>query len=508
RQLLIDIKTSDKVIRPEKTLTTPITISGFNPEKDTYLTLAAVDVGVLNITDFKTPDPHQWFFQARRYAVEQHDIYNKIIELTDGGLTKPRFGGDADKRAGGARPDSSVQIVSLFSDLVKTDKNGKANIDLDLPDFNGRLRLMALAFNDNQFGSAEAEITVAAPIIAEASLPRFLASGDNSTITLDVRNQSGKTQNLSLTLAASSPVKLDSLPLSLTLKDKQKKVFHFPLTAEHDFGQSQIDLSLHNGESDNESININRKWHIGVRPAYPAINTVQRKIIAAGEHIKIKPALQDMVLASATSDLSISAQPPINIKQHLKSLLRYPYGCLEQTISSTYPWLSINKENLISLGLDKIKIHNKAIDIDSKSTQIEKGIDILAGMQRNNGSFGLWSNTDSEEHWLTAYAANFLLDARENGHPVPEELLNKTLHRLTQYLNNRGNMYGERYSQAPGHYSFAYKAYAAYVLSRVNKAPLGTLRTLFDHHRKEVKSALPLTHIGIALYTQGDKTRG
>ncbi|NOR70832.1 MAG: alpha-2-macroglobulin family protein, partial [Methylomarinum sp.] len=120
RQLLIDIKTSDKVIRPEKTLTTPITISGFNPEKDTYLTLAAVDVGVLNITDFKTPDPHQWFFQARRYAVEQYDIYNKIIELTDGGLTKPRFGGDADKRAGGARPDSSVQIVSLFSDLVKT----------------------------------------------------------------------------------------------------------------------------------------------------------------------------------------------------------------------------------------------------------------------------------------------------------------------------------------------------------------------------------------------------
>ena len=208
------------------------------------------------------------------------------------------------------------------------------------------------------------------------------------------------------------------------------------------------------------------------------------------------------------SKFGILAQPPINIKQHLKSLLRYPYGCLEQTISSTYPWLSINKENLISLGLDKIKIHNKAIDIDSKSTQIEKGIDILAGMQRNNGSFGLWSNTDSEEHWLTAYAANFLLDARENGHPVPEELLNKTLLRLTQYINNRGNMYGERYSQAPGHYSFAYKAYAAYVLSRVNRAPLGTLRTLFDHHRKELKSALPLTHLGIALYTQGDKTRG
>lgn len=514
KELSVAIEVPDSVIRPERTLTTPVKISGFTPDKDTYVTLAAVDVGVLNITEFKTPTPHQWFFQARRYAVEQRDIYNKIIELTDGGLVKPRFGGDADKRAGGARPDSSVHIVSLFSDVVKTDKNGIATINLELPDFNGRLRLMAVAFNENQFGSAEAEITVAAPIIAEASLPRFLASGDHSTLTLDIRNQSGKTQSLSLALSASSPVKLDAKPQTLVLKDKEKKVFHFPLTAEHAFGQSQIDLRLNNIENENssetvsESITINRKWHLGVRPAYPAFSHVQRKIINPGESIKIQTELHDLILASAISDLSISAQPPINIKQHLESLLHYPYGCLEQSISSTYPWLSLTQENLISFGLDKIKINNKVIDINNKPAQIEKGISILAGMQRNNGSFGLWSNRDSEEHWLTAYAADFLLDTREKGFNVPDELLNKTLQRLSQYLNNRGSMYGERYSQAPGHYSFAYKAYAAYVLSRVNKAPLGSLRTLFDHHRKQVKSALPLTHLGIALYTQGDKKRG
>ncbi|MFW5444032.1 MAG: MG2 domain-containing protein [Methylococcaceae bacterium] len=509
RHLSVDIKIPNKVIRPEKTLTTPVTISGFNPEKETYVTLAAVDVGVLNISDFKTPNPYQWFFQPRRYGVEQRDIYNKIIELTDGGLIKPRFGGDADKRAGGARPDSSVQIVSLFSGLVKTNINGVANVDLQLPNFNGRLRLMAVAFNEEQFGSAEAEITVAAPIIAEASLPRFLASGDQSTMTLDLRNQSGKTQALSLNLSASSPVKLNTSPFSLILKDKEKQVLHFPLTAEHAFGQSQISLTVENSASDNdESININRLWHLGVRPAYPAITQVQRKIIAPGKNTNIKPALENLLLASANSTLSLSTQPPINIAQHLKTLLRYPYGCLEQTISSTNPWLSIDQKTLQSLGLDKIKINNKVIDINSKPIQIEKGINLLAGMQRNNGSFGLWSSRDPEEHWLTVYAAEFLLDAQEKGQPVAEELINKTLLRLTQYLNNRGIMYGERYSQAPGHYSFAYKAYAAYVLSRVNRAPLGTLRTLFDHHRQDVKSALPLTHLGLALYKQGDKTRG
>jgi len=508
RQLAVAIEAPEGVVRPEKQLSTTIKISGFNAAKETYVTLAAVDVGVLNITDFKTPSPHQWFFQARRYAVEQRDIYNKIIELGEGDRVKPRFGGDADTHAGGARPDSSVKIVSLFSGLVKTDNKGLAMVNLQLPDFNGRLRLMAIAFNKNQFGSAEAEITVAAPIIAEASLPRFLAAADSSLMTLDLRNQSGQTQTLSLAVSASSPLTLQSMPLSVVLKDQEKKVLTFPLTAQNSFGQSKINLSLKNSDSASETININRQWHLGVRPAYPAINTVERKIIAQGESIEINPALNDILIPSAQSNLLISAQPPINIKQHLKSLLQYPYGCLEQTISSTYPWLAINPQNLSSLGLDKITINSKEIDLSNKSQQIEKGLNILAGMQRSNGSFGLWSNRDQEEHWLTAYAANFLLDAREKGYPVADELINKTLQRLTEYLNSRGNMYGERYSQAPGHYSFSYKAYAAYVLSRVNRAPLGNLRTLFDHHRKELKSALPLTHLGIALYTQGDKKRG
>ncbi len=508
RQLNVQIEDIDHIVRPETTLSSRIKISGAKPDKQNYLTLAAVDVGVLNITEFKTPDPFQWFFQPRAYSVEQRDMYHKIIELTAAGTVKPRFGGDADKRAGGARPDSSVKIVSLFSGLVKADKNGEATVNIEIPDFNGRLRLMAVAFNDIQFGSAQADITVAAPVIAEVSLPRFLAAGDQATLTLDLRNQSGEAQNLSLKMSASEPVLLQSTPLSIGLEDQQKKVFQFPISAAEAFAQSEINLSLQNSDTASEAININRQWHLAVRPAYPAVNNSERRIVNATETIEIKPALDNIMLASAVSNLSISARPPINLKQHLSALLRYPYGCLEQTISSTYPWLAVNQQNMLALGLDKTKINHKAIKLADKAKYIEKGINLLAAMQRSNGSFGLWSNKDQEEHWLSAYAADFLLDVRENGYPVPDALLNKTMQRLTEYLNNRGNMYGERYSQAPGHYSFAYKAYAAYVLSRINRAPLGSLRSLFEHHRKQAKSPLPLTHLGIALYTQGDKNKG
>ncbi len=509
RQLKVSIDAPATEIRPETTLISTIKIANTKAGQKNYVTLAAVDVGVLNITNYETPDPFKWFFEPRRYGVDQRDIYNKIIELVDGGITKARFGGDADKHAGGARPDSEIKIVSLFSGLVETNAQGEVEIKLDIPDFNGRLRLMAVAFNDDQFGAADTEVTIAAPIIAEVSLPRFLAAGDKAELTLDLRNQSGEPQTLNLTLSATSPVSLiENKPLTVVLKDKQKQVLRFPMIAANSFGQSLITLQLSNAQGAKELIKFTREWRLGTRPAYPAIASTQRKIIRQGESISIIPNLANLLIDSATGQINISANPPIAIKSHLKQLLQYPYGCLEQTISSTYPWLSINTHNVNEWGLSNVLIKNKPLNINDKSRMIERSISRIAGMQRSNGGFGLWSNNDREEHWLTAYAVDFLLDAKDEGASVPQEMLDKALKRLAEYLNQRGNMYGQGYSQYPKHASFAYKAYAAYVLSRVNRAPLGSLRTLYDHHRKTVKSGLPLTHLGIALFNQGDQVKG
>ncbi len=508
RQLKVSIDAPKKPIRPETTLTSTIKVANAKAGQKTYITLAAVDVGVLNITEFETPNPYKWFFEPRRYGVDQRDIYNQIIELVDGGVTKSRFGGDADKHAGGARPDSEVMIVSLFSGLVETDAKGMAKVELKIPDFNGKLRLMAVAFNDEQFGAADTEVTVTAPIIAETSLPRFLAAGDNAILTLDVRNQSGEPQTVSLEMTASGPVSLTDESKSLVLADKEKQVLQVPMTAGQAFGQSVIQLHVRNSVAAKEKIDFRREWRLGVRPAYPAITVVQRRMIKAGESATVTTNLQDFLLSSASGQLNIGLKPPINLKNHLRELLQYPYGCLEQTVSSTYPWLAITQDNARDFGLDKIKIHNNPIDFQNKPRYIERGISMIAGMQRSNGGFGLWSNTDAEEHWLTAYATDFLLDAKEQGASVPQEMLDKALNRLTEYVNQQGNMNDERYSQMPAHSSFAYKSYAAYVLSRVNRAPLGSLRTLYDHHQKEVLSGLPLVHLGLALTNQGDKIRG
>jgi len=506
RHLQIKMVTPKQSIRPETRLQTRIKVIGAAAGQKTLLTLAAVDAGVLSITDYQTPDPFQWFFAPRRYTVEQRDLYPHIIELMQGSLASPRFGGDADHHAGGARPDTIVNIVALFSGPVLTDAQGNVTVALDIPDFNGKLRLMAVAFNDHQFGAASSEINVAAPVIANASLPRFLAAGDQSFLTLDVHNLSGSRQNLSLNFSTNALLTLEHKHLTLQLDDQQQQMLRLPLRTAKAFGPGEIRLSLHNNDASAEAITIKRKWQLGVRPAYPGINKVIRKIVNSGQSVKLTMPTEDLLPASLSSQLIISAQPPLNLRQQFKALLHYPYGCLEQTISSSYPWLTVTPENIQTLGLDKIRIEDKAIQAINRVRLIDKAISHLASMQRSNGGFGLWRNTDPEEYWLSVYTADFLLDARTAGFQVPGEMLNKLLQRLQIYINNRGPLYGQGYSQAPGHLEFAYKTYAAYILSRVNRTKLGTLRTLYEQHRKAAKSGLPLLHLGLALMNQGDKT--
>ena len=118
-----------------------------------------------------------------------------MIGGVNGRLARQRFGGDLD-HVGGRPPPAAERIVALFSGLVALDAEGEAEIALDLPDFNGELRLMALAFDQARYGSAERVTTVASPVVAQISVPRFLAPGDHALLTLELHNLSGARQEL------------------------------------------------------------------------------------------------------------------------------------------------------------------------------------------------------------------------------------------------------------------------------------------------------------------------
>lgn len=494
RRLALQMTVPEK-ISPQQPLDIHIKVDHLH-NQPAMVTVAAVDVGVLNLTEFTPPDPYAHFFAKRRYSVDMYDVYGQVIESLEGVTAKSRFGGDA-ALAGGKRPDAKVKIISLFTGPVRLDAQGEAHISLPISDFNGRLKVMAVAFSENQFAATDSEVTVVSPLVAEISTPRFLASKDQSFLTLEVHNLSGHAQVVQAHLKATPPLVLDELGIPLTLANQEKVVLTLPLRGEENFGVGQIQLALQGNE-----MNLKRQWELGVRPAYPGERQVLRQALSEGGLLKIDPHLAETLMPKTVDiDLVVSTQPPINVRSAFKYLLNYPYGCLEQTTSTAYPLIYVDKNMARQLEIEPITE-------EERRKRIEGAFARLSSMQKANGGFGLWDNQSPEEDWLTPYVINFLLDAQEQGFTPPELVLQQGLKRLLERLQST---YGETFSvkyQNSHQDEFAAKVFAGYVLSRLGQAPLSTLRTLYDHHLKVAQAPLPLAHLGLALYLQGDRKRG
>lgn len=508
RQLAVSLEAPHKTL-PNQKFHTQLKLAKPPAAGETvFVTLAAVDVGVLSLTHFKTPDAFAWFFEPRAYTPALKDLYYRVIENQEGDWAKLRFGGDASIDLTGKQPDEGIEILSKFMGPVAFDAKGEATIAFDLPDFNGKMRLMALAYSNSQYGMAEQEVTIAAPVIAELTTPRFLGGGDQSQLTLMLQNLTEQPQTMAVTLEVTHPLQMKNSgePQTITLKPQQKQVVVYPVTAAMGFDQASIDLTVQGVMLAGETapLSFTRHWALPVRPAVAAETRKQYQTLTKGQTFTAdsKKLLNGLETSSVHSRLTLSTEPPLNLTQHLHDLLHYPYGCLEQTTSSAYPLAVATPERMKALGLG-----NEDLSQEERGKRIRVAVERLSGMQKSNGSFGLWGNQDPEEHWLTVYASDFLLQIRDGGFSVSDNLLNRALARLEEYLLAEGILVEERWSNDAEHYNFAYKAYAGFVLSRLNRANLGSLRNLYDHHALEAKTALPLVHLALALANQGDALR-
>ncbi len=500
RKLTVNIDSPAKQL-PEKTLTVKVNVidKQQQPAKQAYVTLAAVDVGVLNITDFITPDPLKYFFAPRRYEVDQLDVFNQLMLAAKGVKGSLRYGGDGDLLKGGKKPDTVVKIVSLFSGLVPVNENGEAEISLEIPDFNGKLRLMAVAFNDEQFGFADKEVTVAAPVVTQLGMPRFLANGDQSQLVLDLHNLSDAQQDLTVHLTTANAIETttDLEPQTIHLADQAKTQLTYAIKTRPIIGQGIISLTVNNIQlaGHDQPISINREWRLGTRPAYPALANKQFAEITPNQQISLAPDSFNWLEGSAVGRLALSSMPPLNIAAHIDALNAYPYGCLEQTTSGIFPHALMDSEDFQKLGVS-------TKSTSSKIKAVNKGISRILGMQKSNGSFGLWDSHSHEEFWLTAYATDFLMLAQSKGFTVPTDAIQRAQNRLRHYVQTRHTI--STYYNDKNQWDASIKAYAGYVLAKATKAPLGSLRNLFQQISDKEFSPLTYTHLAAAFQLHGD----
>ena len=485
-----------KQVRPEQ----PLRVTVSAPQlagKQAYATVSAVDVGILNITRFPVPDAPKHFFAQRRLGVDAYDIYGRVIESFEGGTAKLRFGGDMPLAAlpQARRPTARVQTVDLFAGQVKLDAQGNARIDLPVPDFNGTLRVSALVYSDSQYGNRDAETVVRAPIVAEPSMPRVMAPGDRSTVTVDVTNFTGKAGDFRVQVDGIGPVSIGGGARNARLASEAKTTLSFPLAAEPGYSVAQVRLRV-----DGNGYKVDRKYDLPVRPAWPQVLRSRTQVLGEGAAATLDASLAEGLMpGSVNARMVVSAIPPIPFAAALQGALDYPYGCAEQTTSKGYAALELDAATAAMLGV-------KGLDAATRRARMDGAFGRLTSMQVSSGHFSMWGDDGYVNPALTPYIVEFLLDAREGGFAVPDAVLQKALTRLNEDLLAGGDeFYGQDHR---GHLKFAYQAHAGYVLARVNRAPLGTLRALYDNERAKTLTGLPLVHLGLALAMQGDKRRG
>lgn len=495
RRIAVGLKAPD-LIRPEG----PMQVTVSAPQlagQEAWVTVSAVDVGILNITRFPVPDAWTHFFAQRRFGVDAYDLYGRVIESFEGGTARLRFGGDAPLAAlpQARRPTARVQTVDLFAGPLKLDARGNARVPLQLPDFNGTLRVSALVWSADRYGSRAVETVVRAPLVAEASMPRVMAPGDTSSVTLDLRNFSGRAGNFEVRVDGIGPLTVGESSRKVALAVDGKTTLSFPLSAQEGYTVAKVRVRV-NGTG----VRVDRSYDLPVRPAWPSMLRSSTRVLDGSTPVTLDTGLMDGLMAgSVNARFTVSALPPIPFAAAIEGALAYPYGCAEQTTSRGYAALQLDESTVSMLGI-------RGVDAVKRRQFVEATFGRLASMQVGTGHFSMWGSDGYVNPMLTPYIVEFLLDARDAGFAVPEAVLQKSLERLGEDLLSGGDgFYGQDHRE---HLRFAYRAYAGYVLARVNRAPLGTLRALYDNDRGRSLSGLPLVHLGLALSLQGDKARG
>ena len=482
RKLDISIKTPD-VTRPRGPVKLPIQIAGLAPGEEAEITVAAVDIGILNLTKYKTPDPRDYFFGQRKLAVDIRDLYGLLIDGMEGAAGALHTGGDGSGNLEGNLPTQPP--LALFSGVVKVGADGTASIPFDLPAFNGAARVMAIGWTKTKVGSAEAEMVIRDPVVVAATLPRFLDLGDRSQIHLDIDNVEGEAGDYRLDLDIRGPLSADADALSKTVKlaPHQRVSVTMPISATG-VGTAAVDLKI-----SGPGFTGSQHFALGIEAGS---GDIYKRVVSALEPGATKTIadseLAEFIPGTASLSLTVSPFGALDAPAILQALDRYPYGCSEQTVSRAMPLLYANKlASAEHLAIDP--------DLDGR---IKAAIEKEMTRQGSSGAFGLWAAEENDDLWLDAFVTDFLTRARERGFEVPKQGFDSALDHLRNEAVNAAD---------PGEGAGEPLAYALYVLARNGRPIIGDLRYLSDTKLGAFKTPMAQAQIGGALAMLGDRAR-
>lgn len=387
------------------------------------VTIAVVDEGILQVTDFKTPDPLNFFYQKRALGVTSFDIYALLFPELRKSSTAGGEAFDLSKRINPLTGER-VKLISKWSGLLKANSSGDCSFKVDIPQFSGALRIMAVAYKGKQFGSASKMMTVADPVILSMALPRFLSPGDKCIVAVNLTNTTSTNGVANVQLSTNGSLAVQGAKTKqISLKSKAEEVLLFEINAGSQIGYSKVTATVNAlGQKFVQQIDL------PIRPASGYSYITGTGSVGSGKSISFKP-VSDFIPIGSESMLVVSKSPALELGKSLDYLIRYPHGCLEQTISCAFP----------QLYLDDIYKLISPDDFNQSEINhnVQQAILKVESRQLYNGGFSMWPEGGQADWWASNYAAHFLIEARNAGFDVNNNVLNAALKYLNQKVKER-----------------------------------------------------------------------
>jgi alpha-2-macroglobulin len=471
-----------KKVKPNQMVSIPIEVKNQGWGEAVYVTLAAVDEGILQLTDFVSPDPNKHYFGKRRLGLDMRDDYGRLITTDRAIVGELKTGGDGV----GGRSLAVVpqKTVSLFSGLVALGDNGKGAITLNVPDFAGELRLMAVAYTNNKLGRAEQPLTVRDSVVAEVILPRFIAPGDSLAAALNMHNVEGGAGRYTATIKGSGAVSVPGGQTALTMNMNagQRSLVQVPLQASA-IGIGTITMNV----TGPGGFKVDRSWPIEVREPQLPVSSEDIAVIPPGRDVKFgKELLGTFKPGTAQVAVTVTgARGFDDVPGLLRWLDRYPYGCIEQTTSRAYPLVYYNDMALLAQVKQDKNIKDRVQDAAYR----------ILDMQTYEGSFGMWSSISGEaDTYIGMFATDFLAQAKDKGYVIPDEGIERALKWARKASGTESN-------------TDLARAYGFYLLARAGKLNPSELRYFADTRVEGMTNPFALGLMGAALAEIGDRAR-
>jgi uncharacterized protein YfaS (alpha-2-macroglobulin family) len=395
---------------------------------NTELTIAVVDEGILQIKNTETAKINEYFYQKRALGVRSFDLYPLLLpEIQLNGKSSTGGDGSMGKRIN-PLANGRAELVAKWSGHLKSDASGKASFEFEIPEFLGSLRIMVVAYNGQRFGSEEQKMIVADPVSISVGMPMFLSPSDKVKVPVTFFNTTDLPQTVKLSTLAEGQIKVGNFMESGITIDAGKEK-HLELEVE---GMEKIGLGKLKVLASNGSETFSKTTEISVRPAGSLHKSGSSGIVAKNSEVNFS-APETYFPGTFSSKVYVGNTPMMQFGHRLESLLAYPHGCVEQTVSKAFPQLYLagmvqqlkGESGVMQTGKSEL----------NPQYNVNAAIQKLEGMQLYNGSLSYWPGQSDGYWWGTAYALHFLLEAQKSGFEVSKTHTTKMIDYLTSRTN-------------------------------------------------------------------------